>query len=59
MNRCKNIAVIGFINIYVKKFSQNIIDKCPCRKYTYSELKHIYKIGFKAHDYGSINYELW
>ena len=41
-----------FFGVNGSKNSQKIIDKCPVRKYTYSSLKHIYKIGFKARKYG-------
>ena len=38
-----------------QKFLKKIIDKCPFKKYTYSSLKHILEIGFKAPHYGGIN----
>ena len=38
-----------FLDVNESKNSQKIIDKCPFRKYTYSSLKHILKIGFKTH----------
>ena len=44
-----------FFEANESKISQNLIDKCPFRKYTYSSLKHILEIGFKAHHYGGIN----
>ena len=50
-----NIAITMFFEANESKISQNLIDKCPFRKYTYSSLKHILEIGFKAHRYGGIN----
>ena len=43
------------MSINGSKISQNLIDKYPFRKYTYSSLKHILEIGFKVHHCGGIN----
>ena len=47
-----NIVNTMFLKRNESKNSQKIIDKCPVRKYTYSSLKHIWKIGFKTRKYG-------
>lgn len=59
----RNMKVSNLINVDIiminkhkwVKISQNLIDKCPFEKYTYSSLKHILEIGFKAPHYGGIN----